>query len=245
MDRKFNIIFWLVVSLTLLIAFGQASGNYVYSFYFLTFFIPVVILTSWIFNHILISKFLLKKHYKKFVIYSIYVLIISLDIELIIVFLAFLLISLYDFENLSVIVDSYKWMPAIMYFIVILYAFIQVVALLIRNSATDKQDIVKQHIVVRSERKNRNLNLSEIIYIESMADYIQIFLLNGDKVITREKISRLHEKLPGNFLRIHRSFIINMNEIESYTKEQVIIVGKELPISRTYKKETLDVLLKS
>lgn len=244
MNRVFNIIFWLAISIVTFITFGQVSGNYIYSFYFLTFFIPVVILTSWIFNHLLISKFLLRKRYGAFILYSFYLLIISLDLEFILVFLAFFLISLYDFENLNVIVNSYKWMPVVMYFIVIIYAFIQVLAQLIRSSNKYSQVSEKLHIVVRSERKNRNLNLSDIVYIESMADYIQVFLLSGEKVITREKISHLHAKLPENFLRIHRSYVVNIHEIESHTREYITIGGKELPISRTYKKDTLDNLLK-
>ena len=97
MNRKTQIIFWLIISVILFLLFGLTSGNFIYSFYFLCFFIPVVIITSWIFSSVLVPDYLLKRRYGKFILYSFYVFVISLDIEFIIVFIAFLLMNMYYF----------------------------------------------------------------------------------------------------------------------------------------------------
>jgi len=78
--------------------------------------------------------------------------------------------------------------------------------------------------------------------IESMADYVRIFLDTGEKVITRTNISLLDSKLGEKYLRIHRSYIVNINKIDSYTRGRIILSGKELPISRTYKDRVIKIL---
>lgn len=236
MDRKFNILFWAIISLMMLVLFGLVTGNFIYSFYFLSFFIPVIIYTSWLFNQVLVPRYLLRKSYTLFITYTIYLLIISLDLELIFVFLAFLLIEVYDIENLSMLIDSYKWMPVIIYLIVLLYGFVNLISESLKRQNSADNDSGKT-ITVRANRQNRIIHLKDIGYIESMADYIKIICISGEIVVTREKISHINARLPEEFLRIHRSFIINRNLMESYTKEFVVIHGTELPISRTYKKE--------
>lgn len=92
-----------------------------------------------------------------------------------------------------------------------------------------------QCIFVRAERKTVKIPLQEIIFIESLKDYVKI---HTDKkvVITKEQISRLETNLPVNqFMRIHRSFIIAMNKIEAFSHESVDLAGKEIPIGRSYK----------
>ena len=95
---------------------------------------------------------------------------------------------------------------------------------------------------VRSDRKMVKINFGEILYIESLADYIKIYLTDKS-VVTRETISSIEAKLPQqNFLRIHRSYIVAVNAIDSFTSELVEIGKKQLPISRGYKEQVLKKL---
>ena len=98
---------------------------------------------------------------------------------------------------------------------------------------------------VRSDRRMFKIGFNEIIYIESYSDYIKIHLNDKTVVVTRETISAIEAKLPKNeFIRIHRSYIVSLNSIDSYTNEQIVISEKSLPISRSYKKEVLSLLNK-
>jgi DNA-binding LytR/AlgR family response regulator len=95
---------------------------------------------------------------------------------------------------------------------------------------------------VRSDRRMIKIDFESIIYIESFSDYIKIHLKN-EVIVTRETISAIEVKLPNNqFLRIHRSYIIAIAHINSFTNEHVIINNKALTISRSYKKEVLERL---
>ena len=111
-----------------------------------------------------------------------------------------------------------------------------------RQKNLTSQNPTQEFIFIRSDRKMVKVNFDSIIYIESLSDYIKIHTTNTT-LITRETISNIEAKLPkSNFLRIHRSFIIAINFIESYTNEFIEINKKDLPISRTYKESVLQRL---
>ncbi|WP_299523650.1 LytTR family DNA-binding domain-containing protein [uncultured Lutibacter sp.] len=94
-------------------------------------------------------------------------------------------------------------------------------------------------IFVRSDRKMIKINFYEINYIESFSDYLKIHL-NDKIIITRETITNIEAKLPKrDFIRIHRSFIVSISKIESFTNEFIEMNKKAIPISRSYKKDVL------
>lgn len=97
-------------------------------------------------------------------------------------------------------------------------------------------------IFVRSDRKMIKIDFESIVYIESFSDYLKIHLAE-ETIVTRETISAIEAKLPKHkFMRIHRSYIISITHINSFTHEHITILSKALPISRSYKKEVLKQL---
>ena len=113
------------------------------------------------------------------------------------------------------------------------------------NNQTSQVSPSSEFFFVRSDRKMVKINLNEILYIESLSDYLKIITDNGT-VVTRETITNIQEKLPEDlFLRIHRSFIVSLNKIDSYTNEFVEINKKAIPISRSYKAAILEKLEKN
>jgi len=101
---------------------------------------------------------------------------------------------------------------------------------------------IDNYIYLRSDRKMIKVALSDILYIESIKDYIKVIATSGT-VITKQSISSIEETLPKDmFIRIHRSFIIALNKVESYSNELVWLGKSELPISRMYRHEVEKVL---
>lgn len=97
---------------------------------------------------------------------------------------------------------------------------------------------------VRADRRMIKIDFESIIYIESYSDYIKIHLAN-ETIVTRETISAIEAKLPSKrFLRIHRSYIIALKHITSFTNEEITINNTALTISRSYKKDVLKILEK-
>jgi len=97
-------------------------------------------------------------------------------------------------------------------------------------------------LIVKSDKKMIKINLKDIIYIESLKDYV-IIHLSDKRVVTKQKISFLEQKLmDNNFLRIHRSFLISASKISAFTQSHIEINGQELPIGRSYKSEVGKIL---
>lgn len=99
-------------------------------------------------------------------------------------------------------------------------------------------------IFIRSGIKNHKVLLNDILYIESLKDYIKITLT--DRYITSKyKISDIETELnPTVFLRIHRSFIINTNKITAFTLNDIEVAGQEIPIGASYRDEVMVFLEK-
>jgi DNA-binding LytR/AlgR family response regulator len=94
-------------------------------------------------------------------------------------------------------------------------------------------------IYLKSDKRMVKIPLKDILYIESLKDYIRV-RTTAKEVVSYQKISYLEEKLPEDqFLRIHRSFIVATNKIEAFSATHVEIGGHEIPIGRNYKNETL------
>lgn len=94
-------------------------------------------------------------------------------------------------------------------------------------------------INVKADRKTYKIDVSEILYIESLKDYVKIVCEN-ETIITHKTISYYEELLHNNgFVRIHRSFLVAKSKIQSFDAETIYLAQKELPISRTYKQAVL------
>ncbi|RYE38738.1 MAG: LytTR family transcriptional regulator [Sphingobacteriales bacterium] len=92
-------------------------------------------------------------------------------------------------------------------------------------------------INLRVDRKNLKVYLHDILYIESLKDYVKVITVTK-ALITKQSISSLEDLLHGkNFIRIHRSFIVSVDKIISFTNSTIEVGKFELPISRMYRHE--------
>lgn len=98
-----------------------------------------------------------------------------------------------------------------------------------------------EYIFLRADRKNIKVKLNDLLFIESLNDYIKV-VTNDKTIVSKNSISALEELLPASFIRIHRSFIVSLNKIESYSHDLIQIGKFELPVSRSYRHEVEKVL---
>lgn len=90
-------------------------------------------------------------------------------------------------------------------------------------------------LYLRSNRKMVKILFDDILFIESLKDYIKV-VTNHRTIVSRNSISSLEEMLPKNvFLRIHRSYIVAISKIDSFNTEVIDIAKRELPIGRLFK----------
>ncbi|MEM9928910.1 MAG: LytTR family DNA-binding domain-containing protein [Bacteroidota bacterium] len=92
----------------------------------------------------------------------------------------------------------------------------------------------KDYIFIRKDRKQVKLLLKDLLYAESQKDYVEI-VTTSDTLRIKTSLSAFSEQLDERFLRIHRSYLVNTQQITAFTKHDVEIGPKELPIGEMYR----------
>jgi len=97
-------------------------------------------------------------------------------------------------------------------------------------------------VYFRADRKMVKVMLNDIRYVESMKDYVKVVMTDGT-LITKQSITSVEAMLPGNlFIRSHRSFIVSLAHIRTFTNEVIEIGKTEIPIGKLYKNSVMKVL---
>lgn len=113
-----------------------------------------------------------------------------------------------------------------------------------KASAHDNKDTTAQGLFVRADYKLIHILFEDILLVEGLKDYIKIYTLKDKKpIITLMSLKSMEEELiPNNFIRVHRSFIININKIRSIDKNRILIDHHQIPIGETYRKVFMEAI---
>ena len=108
--------------------------------------------------------------------------------------------------------------------------------------------IKDDYIFVKSDKKLIRVKFADVLYIEGLKDYV-IIRLEAGRVISLQTMKSLEDKLPfGQFVRIHRSYIVSMNQIHAIVGNMVEVMEKgqpkHLPIGKNYRDELLEMIEK-
>ncbi|HEY0677706.1 MAG TPA: LytTR family DNA-binding domain-containing protein [Chitinophagaceae bacterium] len=117
------------------------------------------------------------------------------------------------------------------------------------ESNSSSQVVVNSHgespqLFINVNKKKVKVVLSDILYIESLREYIRITTRNNS-LLTKFQLYEIEEMLTrNNFIRIHRSFIVAKDKIDAFSATEVEINGKQIPIGRSYKELVISILEK-
>lgn len=101
------------------------------------------------------------------------------------------------------------------------------------------EDEAADEIYVRVEGKLTRVQFSEIDYVESLTDYVRIHT-EGQKLVVYSSLKHIESKLPSkDFMKVHRSFIVNMNKIKDIDENLIVIKEALIPISRANQPELI------
>lgn len=93
-----------------------------------------------------------------------------------------------------------------------------------------------EFLFIKSDYKVHRINLADILYIEGMREYVKIHLENRKALMPLISIKKLESKLPASsFMRIHRSYIVNLKKIATIEKNRIYFGDKPIPVSDQYK----------
>lgn len=107
----------------------------------------------------------------------------------------------------------------------------------------DTSETDREHVFLKVDKKMVKVYLSEVLYIESLKDYVRVTTLQED-LINHNNLVSIMDLLPAdNFIRIHRSYIIAKDKVKAINGNQVEIGDQLLPIGRNYRKDIKNLLL--
>jgi len=99
-------------------------------------------------------------------------------------------------------------------------------------------------LFMKSDYKTKRINFEDILYIEGLKDYIKVFLQNEtNPLLSISSLKLLEEKLPKeSFMRVHRSFIVNLKKVKTIERSRIIFGNEYIPIGDQYKEKFLQYL---
>ncbi|MCK3686219.1 LytTR family DNA-binding domain-containing protein [Maribellus sp. YY47] len=110
----------------------------------------------------------------------------------------------------------------------------------VQTAATSDNDA--KFLFIKSNKKSYKINFSDILFVEGLGDYIKVHV-KGNRHITNLSMKKMQDLLPADlFYRIHKSYIISVNNIESVEGNMVSIDGNKLPIGNSYRQDFFDFI---
>lgn len=118
---------------------------------------------------------------------------------------------------------------------------------LVKGKPTSNIIEKKDFIFIKSEYKQLRIKLNDVLYFEGLKDYIKIYLKDNPKpILTLMSLKSLQEELSkDNFMRVHRSFIVSLKNIEVIERSQIIINNQRITVSEQYKTKFLEFVNKN
>jgi DNA-binding LytR/AlgR family response regulator len=106
----------------------------------------------------------------------------------------------------------------------------------IRNQAqVGNPEIEEDSIFIKANQKQQKVLFSNILYVEAFADYVKIFTPEK-RLVTLQTMKNMEQKLPTDrFCRIHRSFIVGLKHVSSFSSTEVEVNGQKLPVGKNYR----------
>lgn len=106
----------------------------------------------------------------------------------------------------------------------------------------DSLEPVKSHLFIKVNAKLMKVAFDELLYVQAMENYVVFHTLNG-KLMTLQNMKQTEEQLPGNqFVRVHKSFIVNTDKIDSVERNRVFINQTVIPVGDVYRESFLRLL---
>jgi two-component system LytT family response regulator len=109
---------------------------------------------------------------------------------------------------------------------------------------SEEVDAEKDVISVYADRKTHLVKMSNIVYVESAGEYVRLHLADGTSLVTLFRLKNMESSLQSSqFMRVHRSYIINLGHITGYTKGRVFLSNEDyVPIGENYKEQFVNYM---
>ena len=224
-----HVLFWLGYFLLFGFIWAQ-DGNYLDAYALEFVLLPARIMAVYVMIYLLIPRYLENERYLKFGISYVQLLLVSGMIQTIIT---------YFYQGMS---ESSLTLSALTRNIVLINSTVVVIGsfkifkLWQQQQATNKAQSRETSPIIemKADKRTYRLRTSDILYLESLGNYVT-YHLKDRRLISYTSLNECASRLPENFMRIHKSYIVNRENITSYNSEDIEVGEKRLPIGRAFR----------
>ena len=220
-------VFWLVYYVTFSLIWVKPESGLFASFYLEFLLLPARIFSVYCVVYFLLPRYLLASRFGMFILFYAGVLMIAASLQS--------AVAVYFYQNLLFDAERAtftlaEWVKNIM-LINSTVVFVGALSILKRYLALLKSDQAQppSTIEINADRRIHIIDVNNIAYIQGMGNYVEVHLLGGRKLTTYSSVKSMRERLPDYFLRVHRSYLINRNHLESFNANDVVIDGVTIP----------------
>ncbi|NAS12520.1 LytR/AlgR family response regulator transcription factor [Poritiphilus flavus] len=231
-----HVIFWVGYYILFGLIWAR-EGEYMASFYLEFVLLPIRILAVYLTIYFLLPRYLLRKKYVGFLVGYGLVLLIGGLLQRIFIHLFY--------ENLLLNESEALFSPRMILRAIILInttvLFVLGIKLFQLWSIEREKNVRRENEVVeiKSNRRIHRVPLSEILYIEGLGNYVKYFLADDSRITAYGTIKQTLESLPENFVRVHKSYIINKEHIKSYDANSIDISNRMIPRGKSVSDDLL------
>jgi len=117
----------------------------------------------------------------------------------------------------------------------------------LEQQALNQVETNNDFLFLKSDYKIKRINFNDILYIEGLKDYVKVYVKNVTRpILSLTSLKTLETKLPeSKFMRVHRSFIVNLNEIDTIERSRIVFGKEYIPVSDQYKEKFQEFLDKN
>ncbi|TDF34968.1 LytTR family transcriptional regulator [Alteromonadaceae bacterium M269] len=231
-------VFWFVYYVVFSLIWAKPDQSLFASFYLEFILLPARILAAYGVMYLLIPKYLLVKRFKAFLANYALVLVLAASIQSIVI--------VFFYDGLLAPVHPYgfslsSWIKSLMLInstviflsmLTILRAYLALKESIGEQTSADNSSEEKIEIV--ADRRTYLISVADILYVQGMGNYVEVFLKDNRKLTTYSSLKAFHERLPDSFSRVHKSYVVNTHYIESYNANDIIVAGAEVPRGREF-----------
>jgi len=231
--------FWLAYYVLFSLIWASPARSYYASFYLEFVLMPLRILASYCMMYVLIPTFLSNRKLMAFVVSYLVLIGAAGGLQLMIGHFFYDQLLAGQGEKFPLAASSWMRNIVLINSTVILLGAAKVIQLhfqLLDVLATDQKTDSdradggsEQFIEVKSNRRIHRLRISDILYVEGMGNYITYVNAEGSRTVVYSSLKAAQSRLPNDFIRLHRSYLVNRTHISAYDKESVTIVEQTIP----------------
>lgn len=225
-------LFWVGYYIAFSFIWMRAETGLFASFYLEFVLLPARILCVYCVIYVLLPRYLLVKRFRLFLLTYVAILTIAASLQsLVTVYFYYGLL----FPEHESSMSFSQWLKNLM-LINSTVIFLSALAILKRYFALsdNQQKLTDEKIEILAERRTHIVALSDITYIQGMGNYVEIHFNSRKKLTTYSSIKAMQEKLSNDFVRVHKSYIVNKHYIESFNANDMQVQGISIPRGREY-----------